>query len=243
MKKILLVFIGLTIFTTSWAQEENSQKSKPSTPSPDFPGALVIEYGLNYFYENSRAMRTNPWRSATINAYYTYPIKLGNSRFSFNPSLGFGSEKFGFEDDISFLDSAGLTVMKPISELARFDTLMNFNQSQLVANYIDIPVEFRIHSRKDDHKRSFFLAIGGKIGVNIDAKTKIKYQEFGKSKTYKDKYHWQVNSFRYGAMARIGYGPLNFWVYYSASTLFRGNKAYNVVNPAMWSWGMSIATF
>jgi hypothetical protein len=243
MKKFLLLVVCFAVFNTGWAQDDDSNKTKPSTPSPDFPGALNIEYGLNYFYENSREMRTNPWRSATINVYYTYPVKLGNSRFSFNPGVGVGSEKFGFEDKVSFLDSGNLTVLKPIAELARFDTLMSFKQTQLVANYIDIPLEFRVHSRKTDHKRSFFLAIGGKVGFNFDAKTKIKYQEFGRSKTYKDKYHWNVNSVRYGATARLGYGPFNIWFYYSGSKLFRGNKAANMQNPAMWSWGISMATF
>lgn len=239
MKKLLLLFIGIATLNHGWAQDDKKQ----STPSPDFPGALVLEYGLNYFYENSYEMRTNPWKSATINAYYTYPVQLGESRFAFVPGVGVGSEKFGFEDDVSFLDSAGLTVMKPISELARFDDNMNFQLTQLAANYIDIPLEFRVHSRKTDHKRSFFLAVGGKVGFLFDSKTKIKYQEFGKSKIYKDKYHWNINTFRYGAMARLGYGPFNAWVYVSGSKLFRGNKAFNMTNPTMWSWGISLATF
>jgi hypothetical protein len=243
MKKFFLLIVSIAILNTGWAQDEDSQKAKPSTPSPDFPGALLVEYGLNYFYENSNEMRTNPWRSSTINVYYTYPVKLGKSRFSFNPGVGVGSEKFGFEDQVSFLDSANQTVLKPIAELARFDSTMNFKRTQFVANYIDIPMEFRIHSRKSDHKRSFFLAVGGKIGFNFDAKTKIIYQEFGKTKTYKDKYNWNVNSVRYGATARIGYGPLNVWFYYSGSKLFRGNRTVNMVNPSMWSWGISLATF
>ena len=154
-----------------------------------------------------------------------------------------GSEKFGFEDKVSFLDSGNLTVLKPIDELARFDATMNFKQTQLIANYIDIPLEFRINSRKSDPKRSFFIALGGKVGFNFHAKTKIKFQEFGRSKTYKEKYHWNINSFRYGALARIGYGPINAWFYYSGSRLFRGNKAQNMQNPAMWSFGLSLATF
>jgi len=243
MKKFLLLIISIFALQNSWAQETTTASAKPSTPSPDFPGALLFEYGLNYFYENSYEMRTNPWKSSTLNVYYIYPVKLGESRFSVTPGVGIGSEKFGFESNVSFLDSASQTVMKPIAELDRFDTLMNFKQTQLVANYIDIPVEFRINSRKNDHKRSFYLALGGKIGFNFDAKTKIKYQEFGKSKTYKDKYHWNVNSVRYGLTGRLGYGPFNFWVYYSASNLFSGNKAYNMENPAMWSWGISLATF
>jgi len=243
MKKILVLLITMSVLNTGWAQDKETGKVKTSTPSPDFPGSVVLEYGLNYFYENSYEMRTNPWKSATINAYYTYPVQIKESRFSFNPGVGVGSEKFGFESSVSFIDSANLTVMKPIAELARFDTLMTFSQTQFVANYIDIPMEFRVHTRKNDHKRSWYLAVGGKIGFNFDAKTKIKYQEFGRSKTYKDKYNWNVNSFRYGALARIGLGPINAWFYVSGSKLFRGNRSENMENPAMWSFGLSLATF
>jgi hypothetical protein len=244
MKKFFILLIAVSTFTSVLAQEDEQSSVKRSTPSPDFPGSLQIEYGLNYFYQNSREMRTNPWRSATINVYFTYPIQIGDSRFSFNPGVGIGSEKFGFEDPVTLKDSiTSVTVMRNVAELPRFENMNELIRTQFVANYIDIPMEFRVHTRKNDHKRSWYIALGGKIGFNFDAKTKIKYQEFGRTKTYKDKFNFNVNSVRYGAIGRIGVGPINFWVYYSGSKLFRGNKAFNFENPSMWSFGLSLATF
>lgn len=243
MKKILLLLVLVSMFNNVWAQEDEKTKVKGSTPSPDFPGALVFEYGLNYLLNQEHPMRTNPWKSATLNVYYIYPVKFGESRFSLNIGFGVGSEKFGFESPVSLLDSSKFTLLKNIEDLPRFADVSSVKQTQFVANYLDFPLELRVHSRKDDHKRSWYLAIGGKIGINIDAKTKIKYTEFGNHKTYKDKYHFNVNSFRYGVIARIGLGPLNMWYYYSGSQLFRGQKTPNMSNPNMWSFGMSLATF
>ena len=241
MKKILLLLVFVALFNNTWAQED--KKDKPSTPSPDFPGSLVIEYGLNYLIEPAFEMRTNPWRSMTLNIYYMYPIKIGESRFSVNPGFGVGSEKYGFESPYSFLDSTGGTWLKEIKDLPRFEEVSTVKRSQFVTNYLDFPLEFRVHTRKDDHNRSWYLAIGGKIGVNFDAKTKIKYAELGNNKIYKDKFHFNVNSFRYGAVVRIGLGPVNVWYYYSGSKLFRGNRTPNMVNPNMWSFGIALSTF
>jgi outer membrane protein with beta-barrel domain len=241
MKKILLLLVLVSLFNSVWAQDD--KKVKASTPSPDFPGALVFEYGLNYLVNNDNSMRTNPYRSATINVYYMYPVQIGKSRFSVSPGIGVGSEKFGFEDPVSFLDSASNTWLKDVVDLPRFANATSVKRTQFIANYVDFPLEFRVHSIKDDHKRSWFLAVGGKIGVNFYAKTKIKYTEDGSNKTYKDKYHFNVNSFRYGLIGRIGYGPINFWYYYSGSQLFRGNTTPNMSNPTMWSFGVSMAAF
>jgi len=227
----------------AWAQEEEPEEIIKSTPSPDFPGAIVFEYGLNYLINPTHEMRTNAWKSATFNIYYMYPIQIGESRFSVSPGVGVGSEKFGFFDPVTLQDSLGFTLMRNVADLPRFSNLTEVRQSQFIANYADFVLEFRVHTLKDDHKRSWFLSLGGKIGVNFDAKTKIKYSEFGSKKIYKDKYHFNANSFRYGMIARIGYGPFNVWYYLSGSNLFRGNKALGINNPTMWSFGVSLATF
>lgn len=243
MKKILMLFLLVSIITTSWAQEEEKKTTKGATPSPDFPGAIVFEYGLNYLINQDHSMRTNPWKSATFNVYFTYPVQINDSRFAVIPGIGIGTEKYGFEEKVTFYDSLGFTILENVVDLARFANISEVKQSQFVATYVDFPLEFRVNSRKDDHKRSFFFGLGGKIGVNISAKTKIKYAEYGNNKTSKDKYHYNINSFRFGGVARIGYGPISGWFYYSGSELFRGNKTVNFSNPSMWSFGISLATF
>jgi len=243
MKKLLILFLLVPVFTTSWAQTEDKKTTKGATPSPDFPGAIVFEYGLNYLVDNDHSMRTNPWKSATFNVYFTYPVQINDSRFAVIPGIGIGTEKYGFEDPVTFFDSLGFTILDNVVNLPEFANISEVKQSQFIANYVDFPLELRVHSRIDDHKRSFFVGIGGKIGVNFAAKTKVKYAEYGNNKTSKNQYHYNVNSFRFGAVARLGYGPISGWFYYSGSKLFRGNTSVNFNNPSMWSFGLSLATF
>ena len=243
MKKYLILLLFVSAVSASFAQDSTEPLPKRSTPSPDFPGSLVFEYGLNYLTNPTNSMRTNPWKSITLNVYYMYPVKIGDSRFSVNPGIGVGSEKFGFEDPVTFYDSIGFTLLTNIADHPRYSNLGEVKKSQFIANYIDFPLEFRVHLFKDDHDRSLFLAVGGKVGINFYAKTKIKYSEFGSNKIEKDKYHFNVNSFRYGLVTRLGYGPINTWFYFSGSEMFRGNKTPNMNNPGMWSFGLSLSTF
>jgi len=229
--------------TTVWAQENNQNIANGSTPSPNFPGSLVFEYGLNYLSNPTHEMRSKAGKSSTFNIYYLYPVQINNSRFSFVPGIGIGTEKFGFEDAVTLLDSSNFTLLKNITDLPRFADLDNFRHSQMISHYLDIPLELRVHARKGDNKRGWFLAVGGKVGLNIGTKTKIIYSEFGTEKTYIDKHKFNVNGFRYGLVARIGVGPFSVWSYYSASTVFKADKALHINNPNMWSFGMTLATF
>lgn len=250
MKKIFFVALLWSISLTVFAQDDSTASSQSDestayryTPSPDFPGALIIDWGINYFDENSGIMDVKPWSSPTINIYYMYDQRLGDSRFSVNIGAGVGSEKYTFNSAVTFTDSLRTTIVQPIDTIPFFQNVTGVKKSQIVVNYIDIPLEFRVHSRKNDHKRSFYLAVGGKIGFRMAAKTKVVYSEFGTTKKFKDLYHFNANAVRYGATARIGYGPVNLWGYYGFNSFFTGNKTAGINNPNTFSFGISLSTF
>lgn len=247
MKKafLALTLIGLAI--SSMAQD-NSTESKESTayrytPSPDFPGSLVIDYGLSYFDKNSGIMDTKAWKSPTFNMYYMYPFRMGASRFSFNIGAGIGSEKYSFQNPISLVDDNGITSVDSLNNIPFFVNLTGYKKTQIVVNYFDIPIEFRVHSRKNDHKRSWFLAVGGKIGFRMAAKTKVIYEEFDSKKKYKSLYNYNINPIRYGALARVGIGPFSFWGYYGFNQFFTDSKTSGIENPNTFSLGISLSTF
>ncbi len=251
MKHAFFVIVLMSLSGSIVAQDNDttSNDSKESTayrytPSPDFPGALVIDYGINYFDKNSPIMDTDPWKSPTLNVYYMYAFRIGEeSRLSFNIGAGVGSEKYTFKAPVTFTDSLSITVVDSIVNVPYFNNISSLKKSQMVINYIDIPMEIRIHSRKNDHKRAFYIAIGGKIGFRFAGKTKVVYSEFGSKKKFKDLYNFNVNAVRYGATARIGYGPINFWGYLGLNDFFTGNKTAGIRNPNTFSFGLSLSTF
>ncbi len=249
MKYLLLIASILCVSLFAFAQDANTSKNTSDaksyryTPSPDFPGALVIDYGINFFDKYSPVMKTDEWKSPTLNVYYMYAFRMGSSRFSFNIGAGVGNEKYTFEAPITFTDSLQITLVDSLKNVPFFTNASGYKKSQMVINYFDIPLEFRVHSRKNDHKRAFYLAVGGKLGFRFAGKTKVVYSEFGNKKKFKDLYHYNVNAVRYGAIARIGYGPINFWGYMGLNNFFTGNKTKGIRNPTTFSFGLSLSTF
>ena len=188
MKKIFFIallwsFVSLVMAQDNTNSDNNSESTAYRyTPSPDFPGALVFDWGINYFDKNSGIMDTKPWSSPTLNVYYMYDHRIGDSRFSVNFGAGVGNEKYTFNSNVTFVDTLGFTKMDSIANVPFFSTAGGVKKTQMVINYIDIPLEFRVHSRKNDHKRAFYLALGGKIGFRFAGKTKVVYSEFGNTK-------------------------------------------------------------
>ena len=82
------------------------------------------------------------------------------------------------------------------------------------------------------------LSIGGKVGFLIGSGTKVKYTENGSRKLNKNRYGYNLSSFRYGAVARLGYGPFTFWGYYRGNKMFKGNRTVDIENPGMFSFGI-----
>lgn len=235
---ILAVFGGRSL-----AQTATEQTGKKSTPSPDFPGAILFEWGMDYINSNSESMNTKAWQSPTFNIYYTYPLKFGGSRFAFVPGAGLSMQRLSFSNPVTLLDSSRITLLKGITDLPRFQNTENITRSKLFINYLDFPAEFRIHSRKNDHKRSWYLAFGAKFGLRIKAKTKIKFTEFGSDKVEQDSYNFHLNAIQVGYYGRFGYGPFTFWYFHRSNTLFQGDKIQGFLNPRLNTFGISFSTF
>ena len=172
-----------------------------------------------------------------------FPFRMGASRFSFNVGGGIGSDKYTFNSPVTLVDISGITGVDSLINISYFDNISGYKKTQLVSNYFDIPLEFRVHSRKNDHKRSWFLAVGGKVGFRMASKTKVVYQEFGSKKKYKDLYNYNLSPVRFGAIARLGVGPFSFWGYYSFNSFFTNDKITGIDNPTTFTLGMSLSTF
>ena len=130
---------------------------------------------------------------------------FGATNFSFAIGIGVGTHNMRYNasiytDPVSFENYF----------VNRVDTP---KQYKMVLSYIDIPAEIRFRTKRDN---VFRIAIGGKIGYNINNHIKHVDDDF-KVKTYEVPY---LNMLRYGVTARVGYKMFNLYVYYGLSTLF-----------------------
>jgi len=254
--RLIFLLIALGFATISaFAQEPTPKNNRANRTSkliqesagrPDIPGDLLIEFGFNWIQEHPEGIGFNTMGSRTFNAYYLYDINIGESAFSFHPGIGIGTEKYKFVDNVTLgygLDSLGQQEVQLVPLDSIYGVGTAYKKSQINPIYLDIPVEIRWRSRKYDPKRSFKIAIGGKVGVLIDSKTKVKYTAGGENKITKQKENFEINTLRYGAHMRLGYGGFSAYAYYGLSDIFRKEKGPMDTTMFPITFGLSLALF
>lgn len=225
MRKILVLILilpflaGFDAYANGEGNDDKKKKKNEEQVSarPDIPGTLLIDLGLNILQNVPSRMDLGNFRSKVVNFYYYYDMPIGESHFSFNPAIGVGLEKFAFDNDITLIDNGDSTFVQELDDLLPDAAI---KKTRLAANYFDIPIEFRYHSSKYDHRRSLKVAIGGRVGFLMSSHTKIKYDLQGDTVIEKNKRDFSLSSFRYGVHGRIGYGGFNLFMHYNLSNLF-----------------------
>lgn len=251
------ILILAFVFTSSIAfgQDATPKNNKANRTSkmiqekvgrPDLPGDLIIEYGFNWVQEHIPGNGFKTLSSPTFNVYYLYDMNIGESAFSFHPGFGIGSEKYTFSEDVTLgydYDSLGNYGVEFIPLDSIYGIGTSYKKSQFNPIYIDIPMEIRWRSKKYDPIRSLKVAIGGKVGFLIDNKTKVKYTESGETKKTKQKEKFELNTIRYGAYAKIGFGGFSAFYYYSISDLFKKDKGPMSTTMYPMTFGLSLSLF
>jgi hypothetical protein len=221
IKKLTFVAFTLTFSLSALAQTEVDKSKRP-----DIPGAFVVEILVNRDLQGPEEFDLGFWGSRTANLYYQYPIRLFKTRFSLVPAIGVSLERFKLRNYRTMgLNTTGdsLRLLTPTEA-----GLLGIKKSQLITNYIELPIELRYSSNPDDPNRSFKAAIGGRIGYLYDSFNKIKYREDGETKKLKNKQNFNLNDIRYGVFAKIGVGNFSIVGYYNLSNLFQDGKGPGV---------------
>ncbi len=232
VKKILAVTVGFIALVISVsAQEVNSTSSttEKKYARPDIPGTFLIELGLNRPFGKPENFSLNLWGSRSMNVYYQYDMRILKSKFSFHPGIGLSMERYKFKNNYTMVFEAddSLKMISPIN----FGS--DIRKSQLITNYLEIPLEFRFSTNPEDPTRSFKISIGARFGYLISSFNKIKYRDDGEKIKIKNKQDYGLNNFRYGIYAKIGAGNFSVFGYYSLTPLFKTGKgpSFNPVHP------------
>jgi hypothetical protein len=248
-KKFLIFALFLAFSISSIAQTEPVAKEKRSG-RPDIPGTFAIDLGFNFPTEKE-SFNTGMFGSRTLNVYYYYDKQLWNSKFSVHPGIGVGLERYKFNNDRTLGYIAGPNSLYDTLRMVPASSLVGSNRikkSQLITNYIDIPLEIRFTSNPSDPARSLKASLGFKFGFLYDSFTKVKYSQDGEVKKRKEKQDYNLNPFRYGATARIGVGSFSIYSYISLSPLFKEGKGPNDgkgqhVEISNFTIGLTLAAF
>lgn len=234
---IFLWFFAIAIIlltaNTGFAQEEGGGGNTLKNPIPLAPGhddRLVIDITLDNFAVSPAYMEVNIIKSRGVNIKLMKDKLIRNSLFSFGYGLAFGSQNFDTDRFILVDDTLGHT------HFVKMDPNIDVKQNKLSVNYLDLPLELRFRTKPLAKNNSFKLAVGFKFGVLLQSH--IKYEDDdGKVKFF---HIDNLNKYRYGVNARMGYGVWGLNAYYSLIPLFDADKAPELV-PL--SFGISITPF
>ena len=224
--------------------KENSiavSPQKTAQARPNVPGDLIIDLGVSLFNGGPDNMDLYILRSRAVNIYYLYHITLGQeSHFSINPGLGLGMENYNFADPVTLAMTNGETNAVQVEEA--FGEL-DLRKSKLSVNYLDIPVELRFNLNKVNHDRGLRIAVGGRVGVLIDAHTKVKFEQNDDVKKFKTKQDFSLNKIRYSVHGRLGVGSFNAFYYANLAPLFKDSGPDGTEDMNTFMAGISFTLF
>jgi len=150
-------------------------------------------------------------------AYVMMDFPIKTSHFSFAAGAGFSSHNY-------FLN--GQRFMMEGQENVVFNNLLspdseNYKKMKLSVNYLEVPVELRFFSNKNNRNIGFKASVGMKVGYLIDAHTKEKVQMNGQLVTQKFKGGNDLfNQWRFAPTVRLGWGNFSVYGQYNVSQLF-----------------------
>ncbi|MGB3467759.1 MAG: outer membrane beta-barrel protein [Cyclobacteriaceae bacterium] len=234
MRKVLITLLVITFSYFAVAQDREKG-------SPDLPGDLIVNIGVNNLTNRADTMRTQAFGSKSFGIYYTNRIAI-SPRFSFYPAIGITSEKYQFDEDILLeTDAEGVTTFRDLSEIGDID------KNRLAVNYIELPVEFRFHPWRTSDGSGFFIGVGGSVGVRVESHTKLVYSDGELDLTEKQRNSYNLSTVRYGLLGRVGFRGINAFCRVYFSDLFSAGNLPSPVddslNPNSFTVGISFNAF
>jgi hypothetical protein len=158
-------------------------------------------------------LQLNTGRIGTVNLnLFEVTVPIYKSYISLVSGMGLEWNNYYFRKDI--------TLIPGIDSVAATLDNVNYSKNKLTTNFVTLPlfIEFNTHKKQ---KKSFHLGAGLVGGYLYRSHTKQLFEEAGT--TYKRKIfeNYNLATFRYSAMIRVGYGKFNIFANYALSGLFK----------------------
>ena len=250
MKYLFGFIFSVFLISPSLASNEDLSDESDSGGAPDLPGYLVMDFGWSNFYKNNANGNTiNAWESRTLNVYYFYDKRIGNTPFTIAPGIGMGMDRYSFTNNQILTQAKDENGNKIITQSRilhnNVDTVPygDVSYSKLVANYLEIPIELSYHFNKADFDKSIRITVGAKIGLLVDSKNKYKYSADGDTRVIKEKIDLQLNPYRFGVYGRVEFNWFSLFYYQQMTTTWKKEKALGGTEATPYQFGMSLRLF
>lgn len=229
MKKVLLSIFSFLLFVFVHAQDTDSVKIRTDYSKIDLSNRPNDHFMIQYGYDgwlNAPDSAAPSGFSRHFNFYFMYdkPLKT-NPHLSLAIGLGLGSSNMFFKD--TYIDLKSSAAELPFQNVVNTN---HYKKYKLTTLYAEVPLEFRYVSNPVTPDKGFKASVGLKIGTLLKSYTKGKnlVDANGRS-VYGDKYINKeqvknfINSNRFAATARFGYGILSIDGSYQLNTYLKQN--------------------
>lgn len=211
MKKALIIILLAVVSVGVFAQEAAPQK-KPALRQDQ----LMLDF-------NWGGLTATPSEVNLGAASWGFSLKtmldnpVPKSNVSFAVGIGLGIHNYYTNSNII---TNNLGTDSSFSSFSVIPDSISYKRNKLTMTYFDIPAEIRYRSKPNEKGYSWKVAVGGQIGYLLSTKTKVIQD----SKKYKTFNYPNMEKWRVGLNARVGYGKVSINGFYSLSSIFEENK-------------------
>lgn len=198
---------------TLMAQDSDSLTAEPRRYANRGRDRVIIDINTDQWVESIPGVTLKQW-SPGANLYYMADYIFLNSAFSL--AIGFGLGSTNFHSNASPRPASNGPAPET-TDLVPFNANATYKTNKMSANYLEMPIELRLRTRR---RTTWRLYGGFKVGYLVNFHTKLK-DDSGKYKEYNTRY---IRPYRFGPMARVGIGKINFSAFYSMSSLFEDGR-------------------
>lgn len=194
---------------------EKDKKRKRKNVDVDF---LNLDLGMNFLTHDMdfnlpaemSVLDTKPLNSTHFGMHFLRTrLNLIKHHVNLVTAITLDNNRYAFRENI---------VLQPnMDTLTIVQDTINYRKNKLISWYGQIPLLLNFQTSPGNAKKNFHLSVGGYAGLLISAKTKRKSEEGGKINKSDD---YNLNRFRYGATARIGYRNVELYCNYNLSSMF-----------------------
>ena len=196
---------------------------------------LIVDINYDSWLNTPANVTLKPYSSG-INVSYLYNLIGEHSNICLAAGAEVSSQNF-FIDATPELNAGFVNFIN-------IPDSINYKKNKLSTTYIEIPFEIRFRTNKSNRKgKSFKIFAGFKVGYLVNNHIKYKGDSFdGSGKEIKIKQYNidNIQKYRYGITARIGYGKFNITGFYPLTQLFEKDKGPDIIPISI---GLSVFLF
>ena len=213
MKLLRLLLLSMLALGTTVSAQTKTPTEKPAS---DF---LMIQLCIDWWAGKPDSIHTTGIGKG-LNVYLCKNYPLKNSKLSFAAGIGIGSSSIYLDNqEARFADT---TFVKFEAETK------NYSKYKLTTAYFEAPLELRYFDNNVNKNKGFKAAIGLRIGTLLQAHTKGVYSFSGVKTTDKVVSKHFLDTWRFAATARVGYGNFSLFVAYNLNTLFKAGSGPDI---------------